>query len=58
MNESDTWLAQLMEPVTLDLKVVSSTPTLGIELTWKLKKKKGLMVSGSPSCLGGSKTHH
>ena len=28
-----TWLAQLVECVTLDLRVVSSSPTLGIEIT-------------------------
>ena len=27
------WLAQLVEHVTLDLRVVSSSPTLGLELT-------------------------
>ena len=26
-------LAQLVEPVTLDLEVVSSSPTLGVEMT-------------------------
>ena len=28
-----TWLAQLEECVTLDLGVVSSSPTLGVEIT-------------------------
>ena len=29
----DAWLARLIEHVTLDLEVVSSSPTLGIEIT-------------------------
>ena len=34
------WLAQLLEHVTLDLGVMSSSPTLGLlELTLKKKKK-------------------
>ena len=36
-----TWLAQSVEYVTLDLRVVSSSPTLGLlEITLKKKKKK------------------
>ena len=30
-----TWLAQLMEHVTLDLRVMSSSHTLGVEITYK-----------------------
>ena len=34
-----TWLAQLEEPVSLDLRVVRSSPRLGVEITKnKLKK--------------------
>ena len=33
----DTWLAQSEEQVSLDLRVVSSSPTWGMEIT--LKKK-------------------
>ena len=33
------WLAQLVEHTTLDLKVVSSSPTLDLRLTLKKKKK-------------------
>ena len=36
----DAWLAQSEEHVTLDLGVMSLSPTLGIELTFK-KKKEG-----------------
>ena len=35
----DTWLAQLVEHATLDLRVVSLSPVLGIELTKKENKK-------------------
>jgi len=35
-----TWLAELAEHVTLDLRVMSSSPTLGVELTLGKKKKK------------------
>ena len=28
-----TWLAQLVEHVTLDLRVVSSSPMVGVEIT-------------------------
>ena len=31
----DTWLAQLVEDVTFDLRIVSSSPTLGVEITFK-----------------------
>ena len=30
-----TWLAQSVEHVTLDLRVVSSCPTLGVKITYK-----------------------
>ena len=33
-------LAQLVEPVTLDLGVVSLSPTVGVEMPDYLKKKK------------------
>ena len=35
-----TWLAQSVEFVTLDLGVVSSSPTLGVEFTLKKKKRR------------------
>ena len=31
----DAWLAQLLTHVTLDLGVVSSSPTLGAEIAYK-----------------------
>lgn len=34
-QEVGAWLAQLVEGVTLDLEVVSSSPTLGVEITCK-----------------------
>ena len=34
------WLAQSEEHVTLDLKVVSSRPTLGVEITYINKHQK------------------
>ena len=37
------WLAQLEEHVTLNLGVVSSSPTLGIEITKKIKLKKKVL---------------
>lgn len=37
-----SWLSQSVEHVTLELGVVNSSPTLGIELTFK--KKKSLKV--------------
>ena len=36
----DTWLAQLEEHATLDLGVVSSSPTLSVEITKKISVKK------------------
>ena len=35
----DAWLAQLVEHVTLDLGVVRSSPTMGIELILKKEKR-------------------
>ena len=35
-----TWLAQLVEHMTFDLGVVSSSPVLGIEITLKNEKKE------------------
>ena len=32
------WLAQLVERATLHLRVVSSSPTLGVEITCKLNE--------------------
>ena len=32
-NHRGAWLAQLVECVTLDLRVVSSSPMLGVEIT-------------------------
>ena len=29
------WLAQSVEPATLDLRAVSSSPMIGIEITYK-----------------------
>ena len=34
------WLAQLMEHITLDLRVRSSSPTLSVEITLKKEKKR------------------
>ena len=34
-----TWLAQLLEPVTLNLRVVSSSPTLGVEPVQEKKRR-------------------
>lgn len=44
-----SWLAHSVERVTLNFGVVSSNPTLGIEITLKRKKKrkKNRNVSGS-----------
>ena len=41
-----TWLAQSVEHVTLDLGVMSSSPTLGIEITF-LKKRKERDLKGN-----------
>lgn len=38
----DSWLAQSVERVTLDLRVEGSSPTLGVEITLKIKIKKSL----------------
>ena len=35
-----TWLAHLVEHATLDLEIVSSSPTLGTEIALKKKKSK------------------
>lgn len=40
-NLRDAWLVQLVEPVSLDLEVVSLSPMLGVETTLKKKKKTG-----------------
>ena len=34
-NARGTWLAQLVEHVTFDLRVVGSSPMLGVEITEK-----------------------
>jgi len=34
------WLAQLVERKTLDLEVISSSPTLGVEITLKKELKR------------------
>ena len=39
--EGSTWLAQSVEQMTLDLGVVSSSPTLGIEITLKNREANG-----------------
>lgn len=39
INFRGTWLAQVVEQVTLELRVVSLSPTLGIERTKKIKNK-------------------
>ena len=39
-NSRDTWVAQSVEYVTLDLGVMSSSPTLGMEPTLKKKARK------------------
>ena len=39
MKESGAWLAQLVEHATLDLGVVSMSPTLGVEITKNQKLK-------------------
>ena len=36
----DTWLAWSVEHVTVDFRVMSSSPTLGLELTLKKKRKE------------------
>ena len=36
----DTWLAQSVECATVDLRVMSSSPTFGAEITQNLKKNK------------------
>ena len=41
----DTWLALSIEHVTLDLGVVSSSPTLGIEKKMPVSKKKNVRTS-------------
>ena len=33
ISERGAWLAQLVEHVTLDLGVVSSSPTMGVDIT-------------------------
>lgn len=38
-------MAQLVERKTLDLGVVSSRPMLGVEFTFKKKKKKELAIA-------------
>ena len=38
------WLAQSVEHATLDLRVVSSSPTLDMEPTLKKKKKKFIVA--------------
>ena len=44
MEYRGTSLAQLVEHVTLDLRVVSSSPTLGIELTLKKNKRSSVLM--------------
>ena len=38
VNKRDAWLAQLVKQVTLDLRVVNLSPTLGVEITLKINK--------------------
>lgn len=39
-NPGDAWLAESVEHVALDLQVMRSSPTLGVEITLGRKKKK------------------
>ena len=39
IKKKGTWLAQLVEHVTLDLRVMRSSPGMGIELTKNIKNK-------------------
>jgi len=39
-KNTGTWLAQSAEHVALDVRVMSSSPMLGIEHTFKNKRKK------------------
>lgn len=34
------WLTQLVEHVTLNLRVVSSSPKLGVEISYKRKRQR------------------
>ena len=52
MGAGGSWLARSVEHVTLDLRVVSSNPTLGVEITIKrqwvhgtLSKQNSLAIS-------------
>lgn len=38
------WLAQSVEPVTLDLRVTDSSPMLGIEFTLKKKRSSSPVI--------------
>lgn len=42
LNQRSAWLAQSVEDTTLDLGVVSSSPTLGVEIYFKKKKKSDM----------------
>ena len=45
MTRWGAWLAQLEEHMTFDLEVISSNPTLNIEITKKEKTLKERIVS-------------
>ena len=48
--EQGAWRAQLVEPTALDLRILSFSPTLGIEFTFKKLEMQGH--------LGGSVVEH
>ena len=45
------WLAQLVEDATLDFRVVSSSPMLGVELTLKRNTTNNIHNRPTPSTL-------
>lgn len=48
--ERGGWLAQSVKHMTFDLGVISSSPTLGVELTKKKKRFHGKRIAESRAC--------
>ena len=46
-NREDTWLAQSVEHMTLDLETVGSSPMLGVEFTQKKWGRREIGPHGS-----------
>ena len=55
MLAEGTWRVQSVEHVTLDLGVVSSSPMLGVEITFKNRLKKWVHEFSANACVVDSR---